>query len=907
MTPIRTPWKFRRPGLFALLALVVAGIAASLPAQGQEPPALDLGTLNPSGSRAGANSQEKMSLQATFRISEGRTGMLTIKGKVADGWHCNSIGQVDGPGPLKITLTDESQARLAGEFTSQPAPTAHEYPDIWPGIEVFEHEGEVTWTAPIEITGEQSPAETRIQVKFSAIVCSDACIPFRKTVDAVLESSDGMPAAASVTGGNSPGKAAAGSAAAGTATAGLPPPDQPSHTAGHATVSGELLTPEVAPGGIIRAVLRLKVENGFHVYRYFDVKPELCDYMPTMVRVEPIAAISAASLTPSVAFKTENNGAVETAYFPGDVDLNLELRVSPSAPAGEFNVEGIIAFQSCDSRSCDQPGGARFVIPVRVVADAPATTPADAKATTLQFAKAKYADLAKKPTSWLVPTEGGFPSDTKQADGDKQATPTGQDRTDLSAEATGFNLARLEVQDQGAADSTSLPLILLISLGGGFILNFMPCVLPVIGLKVMSFMQQAGQNRWQALALNLWYTAGILSVFMILATLATFFNFGWGKQSQSPGFQIGLAAVVFVMSLSFLGVWEIPIPGFVGSSSATKAAEKEGILAAFLKGVLTTILAVPCSGPGISVALTWCVGKPPHLVFLVFAFLGLGMAFPYIAIGLFPGLMRMMPRPGVWMETFKEIMGFVLLGTVIWLLWTVPTRMMLPSFAFLFALWFACWWYGQIPLGATTGRKALAWSTCLVIAGAGWLVSFNKLAEAIREKSDREFERRQAELQKSAGVAATAATSAPDAASEQHKLPWEPFSIARLTREVADQKTVVVDFTADWCATCITLERFVLNTEKVHEVVRQNGLVMLMADWSVPNPEIDLMLQKFGSEQIPVLAIFPAGRPNQPIVLMGGYTQKTLLEKLAEAGASRVATASEESARPAEVKVSLKD
>ena len=166
-----------------------------------------------------------------------------------------------------------------------------------------------------------------------------------------------------------------------------------------------------------------------------------------------------------------------------------------------------------------------------------------------------------------------------------------------------------------AAGSDSLAdmhtvVILFLAFLAGLILNVMPCVLPVIGLKIMAFVQQAGQSRMQVFALNFWYSLGLLFVFWILATTAFFLQVGWGAQFSSVGFNVVLMAVVFVFGLSLLGVWEIPIPGLVGSGKASELTEKEGYFGAFCKGALTTVLATPCTGPFLGPAIGWAIKQP---------------------------------------------------------------------------------------------------------------------------------------------------------------------------------------------------------------------------------------------------------------------------------------------------------
>ena len=205
----------------------------------------------------------------------------------------------------------------------------------------------------------------------------------------------------------------------------------------------------------------------------------------------------------------------------------------------------------------------------------------------------------------------------------------------LQAAKTALDLSALKISGDSKIRETPLGWIILLGFLGGLILNLMPCVLPVIGLKLLSFLEQSG-HRWQrALALNLWYSLGLISVFLVLATLAVTLGLGWGQLFGYSGFDIALAAVVFAMGLSFLGVWEIPIPGFVGRGKTLELAEKEGAAGAFVKGVLTTLLATPCGAPLLASALTWAVVQPPVKTYAVFTAAGLGMASPYLVIGAF--------------------------------------------------------------------------------------------------------------------------------------------------------------------------------------------------------------------------------------------------------------------------------
>ena len=400
-----------------------------------------------------------------------------------------------------------------------------------------------------------------------------------------------------------------------------------------------------------------------------------------------------------------------------------------------------------------------------------------------------------------------------------------------------------------------LPLLGL-ALVGGLILNLMPCVLPVIGLKVLSFAEQAGHDRGKVLALNLAYVAGLMSVFLLLAGLASLAglglaseSLGWGELYTITEFKVGVTALVFAMALSFLGVWEIPIPGFAGAGKANDLQAEEGFSGAFFKGVFTTVLATPCSGPFLFPVFSATLTTPPAITFLIFAFVGLGMASPYLLIGLFPSLVAWLPKPGAWMETFKQLMGFVLLGTVVYLITTITYESRTAVLITLVAIGFACWWIGRTPLTAPASTRTTAWVGSTATAVATGLLAFTLLGPS------------------------------------DHTLPWSPYSQSALKVAKAEGKTVLVDFTADWCLTCKLNLKRAINTERVQSVVEANDVTTLLADWTDKNAEIKQALLALGSRSIPLLAIYPADRPDEPILLPDVISEDDLLAALAEAGA----------------------
>jgi len=518
----------------------------------------------------------------------------------------------------------------------------------------------------------------------------------------------------------------------------------------------------------------------------------------------------------------ESWGNLDIESHEGEVTWFAPIELAPGVKPEDVKIEGSVFAQACDDSSCLPPKTFKFT-----------------------------AGLAVEPPVKIVEPRGGFDErfDAKPA-GAADDKPEGDA---ASIAPLGGLFGQLKPRYFGAGKQTSLWLVLGAAFLGGFILNFMPCVLPVIGLKILGFVEQSHERRSRVLMLNLWYAFGMLAVFWVLATLAVRLNLSWGQQFQSVGFNLVLAGLVFAMALSFLGVWEIPIPGFVGGNTATQLATKEGPGGAFAKGVLTTVLSTPCSGPFLGPVFGFTLNQKWPTIYAIFTCVGLGMASPYLVIGAFPKLIRFLPKPGAWMDTFKQLMGFVLLFTVVFLLTFVGKDYVLPTIAMLIAIWFGCWWIGRTPLTASLGRRLRGWSIGVASAAILGVIGFRMLMP------------------------------------EQTELAWEPFSPARLEAELAQGRTVLVDFTADWCLTCKMNEKQVLNTARIESAVQLNRVVTLKADFTRQSPEIKQVLNALGSNSIPICAIFSADRPSEPLVLPDLITKNQVIEALGMAGPSREA------------------
>jgi len=449
-------------------------------------------------------------------------------------------------------------------------------------------------------------------------------------------------------------------------------------------------------------------------------------------------------------------------------------------------------------------------------------------------------------------------------------------------------------------EEKSLAYFLLLAFLGGVILNVMPCVLPVIGLKLMSFVQQAGQSRAHAWALNCWYSAGIVAVFLVLATLAVLFQLGWGTQFASAGFNITLIGIVFAMALSLLGMWDIPIPGFVGSNTNIELTEREGPTAAFLKGVLTTLLATPCIGPFMVPALAWALKQPTWITYSIFTVLGLGMASPYLLIGAFPQLIRFLPKPGAWMETFKKIMGLIMLATVVWLLTFIESPLVVPTVALLVVIVGACWWITQTPVTAVFSEKLQSWviAGLIVTIGAmgsyGWLykqVMLERYEKKLAAYAEQKVGEQRLQIAHDLGAIQDpnmlrqeiADLTLRPTTGDDHS--WQRFSLEKLGHlTLGEGRTVMVDFTADWCVTCKTLEKLVLKTQDVEEALTQANVITMEADYTKKPEMLERAIKALGGIGVPLIAVFPGSDPYHPIVFSeGNYTKTDLIEAIAQA------------------------
>lgn len=464
-------------------------------------------------------------------------------------------------------------------------------------------------------------------------------------------------------------------------------------------------------------------------------------------------------------------------------------------------------------------------------------------------------DATATPAGWKI----NSPEWTTPAESESLAPATTTDGGAPALEKTGEPSA-------GAAPSPTLWLALIYGFIGGFILNLMPCVLPVISLKVFGFIRQAGESPWRIFAHGLSFIAGIFTWFLGLGLLivvlkSTGAQVTWAFQFQNPWFILFISVLVFVFALNLFGVFEVVLPGRAGSGMADLAG-REGLGGSFFQGIFATLLATPCTAPFLGTALGFAFAQPGPVILAMFASVAAGMGFPYLLLSARPGWIRFLPKPGAWMERLKQFMGFPLLATLLWLLSILAGQKgiagVLWTLALLLAFGFACWLYGSFCGAMSSPRtRRLAGALALLTLLAGGYYFGGAFSRATPPRSEGTTEETS-----SSGIA------------------WQPFSREKLDALLAEGKPVFIDFTADWCLTCKFNERTAINTPAVREVIRERGIVPLKADWTNANPEITKILAEFGRVGVPFYLFYPKGREIPPVVFPELVTEKIILDGL---------------------------
>ena len=390
---------------------------------------------------------------------------------------------------------------------------------------------------------------------------------------------------------------------------------------------------------------------------------------------------------------------------------------------------------------------------------------------------------------------------------------------------------------------------------GGILLNLMPCVLPVLSLKVLGLVRHAQAGRHRAFAHGLVFSAGVLVSFWAIAGLLIGLRaggqmLGWGFQFQSPWLVTLAAMLFFLVGLNLFGVFEI---GTGAAAAGARLSGREGWAGSFLSGLLATVVATPCTAPFMGSALGYALTLPPLASLAVFTSLGLGMAAPYLVLSAAPGLVRRVPRPGRWMETLKQVMGFPMMAAVVWMASVLLALSGQGSLVFLLGALVAsgtgAWVWGRWG-GVDRARGVRIAAAVIAVA----LVGSSAVLAA-----------RTAQAGRGAGASTGVAGQEPGRAPGVTE-GWEPWSAARVDELRREGRAVFIDFSAQWCLTCQVNERLALSNSSVRQRFRELDVALLKADWTDRNDEVAAEIARHGRAGVPLYVLYAPGAA-QPVLL----------------------------------------
>ncbi len=404
----------------------------------------------------------------------------------------------------------------------------------------------------------------------------------------------------------------------------------------------------------------------------------------------------------------------------------------------------------------------------------------------------------------------------------------------------------ISLQTSGTAPASSSGAMLLLkfilfAFLGGLLLNVMPCVLPVLSMRALNLINQSRNDKKTIRTSALLYGLGVLISLLSLAVIVILLKFtgqmaGWGFQFQNPVFVSVLMVIIFIFSLSLFDLFLISPPGLSGMA---RAASKKGYIGSFFNGIFAVLLATPCTAPFLGAALGFAFSQSPLFILVSFAAIGLGFASPFILLGFWPRAIQSLPKPGKWMDTFKELMGFLLMGTVVYLFSTLRYEIgsddQMNVILYLLLAAFVAWIYGKLSNPAAkfrAPRTAFAGSVLLLVLMGFYFLNFNH---------------------------ETAGTGT-DTEIVHAKEGWENFSPELLEKYTDEGKGVFIQFSAKWCTVCKVNNRVIFDTEKGKRFFSDRNIATLYGDYTKKNPLIGEWIRKYGKAGVPVYVYYPPGK-----------------------------------------------
>lgn len=559
-------------------------------------------------------------------------------------------------------------------------------------------------------------------------------------------------------------------------------------------------------GSPARVAALVTIEPGWHVNSH---KPTFDYLIPTELDLDLPESWAAETVQyPQAEMQTFAFADQPLAVYDGSVVIVGSLQVPAGTAQGQVPIRAKLRYQACNDSQC---------LP-------PVTTEAELQLKIGPGGEPQHEDLFGKAAA--VGTGGDGPA-AGAAPGSDAATP-------------------------------GIAAMLLLAILGGLILNAMPCVLPVLSLKVFGLVRSAGHGRREVVSGALATAAGILVSFWALGVAAIVARaagaaVGWGVQFQRPGFVAFLAVIVVLFCLNLWGLFEIPLPQRLARVGG--AAPREGLAGHFSSGLFATLMATPCSAPFLGTAVGFALAQKAPLILAIFTAVGLGMALPYLLIAAAPGIARIFPKPGAWMETVRGVMGFLLAASAVWLFYVLASQVSPEQIAAvqlgLLCLGLFTWLRHKVATGQGMRRMAAAG---VVAAAVITLVAASAEGKANVSLAG-----------KPAGL-----------------IEWTAFDRAQAESLSSEGQMVFVDVTADWCFTCKVNERLVLETPEVAGAFEEHKVLPMKADWTNRNDEIAKFLAEHGRYGIPFYLLYRPGQ--EPHVFSELLTKETLVAAVQDAG-----------------------
>ncbi len=550
--------------------------------------------------------------------------------------------------------------------------------------------------------------------------------------------------------------------------------------------------------------VRLRIEDGWHTN---SSVPTYDNLIATRVTFEAPAGWPASTEPryPAGDMKTFSFAADPISVYEGDVFIRAELGVPVEAEPGTYPIRTSVTYQACDDKMCLAPVTTTETVGLTVGATGVATNP--------EFFAAASVEVAQGEADQAEPASGGH----------------------------GFLW------------------FILIGFLGGLILNAMPCVLPILSLKVFGLVKSAEGGRGAVVSGSIATAVGIVLSFLLLAGAAIAARsagaaVGWGIQFQQPVFVGALAVVMLLFTLNLWGLFEIQLPASLARIGAS--GPSDGLAGHLTTGFFATLMATPCSAPFLGTALGFALTQNSATTLTMFGAIGVGMASPYLLLAAFPAVGRVLPKPGAWMVTFRMVMGFLLAATLVWLLFVLSALVPSSRVAFfelaLLALALAIWLASRPEGGRAMRRVAGLAAVGLAVLS---VVTVTQRGGAVGPST--------------LGVA-----------PEDRLIAWQPFDRDRAEQMASEGSYVFVDVTADWCFTCKVNEALFLETREVASAFEAHGVIAMQADWTRHDESIGQFLADFGRYGIPFYVMYRPGR--EPYVFSELLSKSAILDLLTD-------------------------